>query len=233
MPAVEESRKAETPHFETSTLHGKAKHCNTIVPAPLGIEPNTNHIPDRTTCALSFLDDVDRTKLRLVILKLVGEKRKKMIDPLTALSIASSVIQIVEFGCHLVSQTQEIYHSASGSTKDNVTSGEIASDMDVLYTNLTRKDQVFHRLNPDDIALGKLVDSCRREAVTLKDLIAELVVRTNKSPWESFRIAMKSARKKGKVKDIETRVLKIQRQIHSRLQVMMTYVFIGRYVSLD
>ena len=147
-----------------------------------------------------------------------------MLDPLTALSLASSVIQIVDFGCKLVSQTQEIYQSANGATKDNVTSGEIAKDISVLYKDLTRKDQEFQRLDGDDIALGKLVDSCVREVRELMHLLRELEVPQDATQWKSFKNAVKSAREKGKVRDIETRLLKIQKQIDSRLHVMMTYV---------
>lgn len=147
-----------------------------------------------------------------------------MLDPLIALSVASSVIQIVDFGCKLLSQTQEIYHSATGATKDNVTSGEITKDINVLYKDLTSRDQNFQRLGPDDIALGKLVDSCAQEAKELMHLLRELEVPPDATQWKSFKNAIKSARKKGKVKDIETRLLKIQKQIDSRLNVMMTYV---------
>ena len=147
-----------------------------------------------------------------------------MLDPLTALSIASSVIQIVDFGCKLVSETQEIYHSVNGATKDNVTSGEIAKDINLLYKDLIRKDQTFQRLGPDDIALGKLVDSCAREVEALIRLLAELKVPSDAEQWKTFKNAIKSARKRGKVHDIETRLLRIQKQIDSRLHVMMTYV---------
>lgn len=64
-----------------------------------------------------------------------------MLDPLTALSIASSVIQIIDFGCRLVSETQQIYHSASGATKYNVTLREITEDIIILETNLSRQNQ--------------------------------------------------------------------------------------------
>ena len=147
-----------------------------------------------------------------------------MLDPLTALSIASSVIQIVDFGCKLVSETQEIYSSASGATKDNVTSREITKDIKLLYQDLVRKNQAFQRLGPDDIALGKLVDSCAGEAEALMKLLEELKVSPDAKQWKSFKSAIKSARKKGKVNEIETRLFKIQRQINSRLNLMMTYV---------
>ena len=147
-----------------------------------------------------------------------------MLDPLTALSIASSVIQIVDFGCKLVSETQEIYSSASGATKANVTSREITKDIKLLYQDLVRKNQAFQRLGPDDIELGKLVDSCAGEAEALMKLLEELRVPPDAKQWESFKNAIKSARKKGRVNEIETRLFKIQRQINFRLNLMMTYV---------
>lgn len=147
-----------------------------------------------------------------------------MLDPLTALSIASSVIQIVDFGCKLVSETQEIYHSASGATKEFVTSREITQDIKLLYQDLRRKNQAFERLGPDDMALGKLVDSCAGEAEALMRLLEELKVPSDANEWKSFKNAIKSARKKAKVTDIETRLFNIQRQINSRLVLMMTYV---------
>lgn len=46
-----------------------------------------------------------------------------MLDPLTALGVASSIIQLVDFGRKLVSQTQETYHTANGATIENLTVG--------------------------------------------------------------------------------------------------------------
>ena len=143
-----------------------------------------------------------------------------MLDPLIALGIASSVIQIIDFGCKLVSETQQIYHVAKGATKDNVTFREITEDIIILDTNLSRQNQNNQRLSPDDIVLGNLADSCAL------GLLVELAVQPDATQWKSFKKAIKSARKKEKVGDIEKRLLKIQGQINYRLQVMMTYVLI-------
>lgn len=145
-----------------------------------------------------------------------------MLGPLEALSVASAVIQMIDFGCKLLSQTQEIYHSANGATKDNVTSNEIAKDINILYKGLVKQGQSFKRSSSDDIALGKLVDLCQREAQALLELLEHLEIRNDATQWKSFKIALKTARRKGKVKELETRLLKLQKQIDSRLQLMMT-----------
>jgi hypothetical protein len=41
-------------------------------------------------------------------------------DPFSALSIATSVAQFVEFGCSLVSETRQIYKSLDGATVSQV-----------------------------------------------------------------------------------------------------------------
>ena len=135
--------------------------------------------------------------------------------------MASNVIQIVDFGIKLISDTQEIYHAASGTTKNNVTSGEIANDLIVLYKDLVGKNSTFDRSSADDVALGRLVDRCVGEAENLTRLLAGLEVPAGATQWASFRKAIKSARKERKVEDIEARLRKIQKQVNSRLQLMM------------
>ena len=100
---------------------------------------------------------------------------------------------------------------------------EITKDIRSLLKDVTRKDQNFQRLDLDDIALGKLVDSCEHEANELMQLLEEL---QNPTSWQSFRKAIKNAREKGKVKGLEKRLLKLQKQIDFRLHVMMTYVLV-------
>lgn len=147
-----------------------------------------------------------------------------MLTGLEILGVVSAVIQIVDFSCKLVSETQEIYRSASGATKDNLTSEEITKDINALYRDLTRKSATFQRSNPYDIALGDLVDSCAREAKALLHLLGALEMPSDATQWKSFKAAFKSARKQGMVKEIETRLLKLQKQIDSRLQRIMTWV---------
>ena len=144
-----------------------------------------------------------------------------MLDPLTALSVAGTIIQIVDFGCKLVSQTQEIYSPIRNATKENVTRDDIANDITLLYQELAEKDDCFPRLSADDKALGKLVDDCERAAKDLMLLLANLQVPPDANQWTSFKKAIQSARKEGKVAGLERQLLKIQKQIDSRLQLMM------------
>ena len=146
-----------------------------------------------------------------------------MLDPLTAISLASAIVQFVDFSIKIVSQTQEIYQSASGATRENVTIGEITQDIKDIYQNVTRNVS-SRQPQTNDMALLRLAESCEREADALLLILAELKVPPGASHWTSFRKAIKSARQKGKVQELETRLGKLQKQANSRLLFMMKCV---------
>ena len=52
-----------------------------------------------------------------------------IMEALTALSVASSVIQFVDFGCKLLSQSRQLYKSAEGILTENV-------DIEILTQDL-------------------------------------------------------------------------------------------------
>lgn len=150
-----------------------------------------------------------------------------MLDPLTALSLAAAVIQFVDWGSRLLSQSQEIYHSARGATKENVTTAQITSDIKALSKQLKGKEtEALRSPTADDIALRELADSCQREAEELLMVLDRLEVGKEATKWESFRRAIKNARKRGKITEIESRLNKIQQQVNSRLLAMMRLVAI-------
>ncbi|KAK4697415.1 hypothetical protein P7C71_g658, partial [Lecanoromycetidae sp. Uapishka_2] len=145
-----------------------------------------------------------------------------MLDPLTALGLASSIIQVVDFGRKLVSQTQETYYTANGATKENVTVGEIAKDINVLNRSLKEKKISLEAPHADDVALEDLVTSSQKIAEDLLGLLATLEVPKDATTWKRFQKAFKSTQKAREVREIESRLNKIQRQIDSRLHYMIS-----------
>ncbi|KAL9118898.1 MAG: hypothetical protein Q9187_004547 [Circinaria calcarea] len=100
-----------------------------------------------------------------------------MLDPLTALSLAAAIIQFVDWGSRLLSQSQEIYHSVSGATEENVTTKQITSDIKALSNQLKGKEaEALRSPTADDIALRELADSCQREADKLLIVLHELEI---------------------------------------------------------
>lgn len=50
-------------------------------------------------------------------------------DPLTALGLASNIVQFVDFASKLISQSHEIYQSADGALEDNVALEHVAKNL--------------------------------------------------------------------------------------------------------
>jgi hypothetical protein len=57
-------------------------------------------------------------------------------DPLSALSIAASVVQFVDFGRHILSDSYEIYRSQSGELAKEVDLKIISKDLTDLVTQI-------------------------------------------------------------------------------------------------
>jgi hypothetical protein len=60
-------------------------------------------------------------------------------DPLNALSVASSVVQFVDFGRQLLSASYEIYRSPSGISSKNVDLRTISKDLTDLVAQIKEK----------------------------------------------------------------------------------------------
>jgi hypothetical protein len=101
---------------------------------------------------------------------------RNTIDPLTALSVASSVIQFVDFGSKLLSFSRQLYKSKEGVLTENVDVKTITEDITTLVKGLRGK-LPEHRgisvLKPseDGKALDKL---CRRCVSITEELITRL-----------------------------------------------------------
>ena len=119
-----------------------------------------------------------------------------MLDPLTAISLASSIFQFTDFGIKLVTGTIELDHSANGL------SGE-RSNLE-YHTTLVRKraETIIHSSDyngDDDPAsenekeLRELAASCQGMASNLLSVLDDLKVKKPAGPgrkWESFRKAV-------------------------------------------
>ena len=124
-------------------------------------------------------------------------------DPFSALSLVSSVIQFVDFGASLLSRSREIYHSTVGASNDHVV-------MEELYENLSRlidKLAISSRLmavecSEDDKALAALATSCKGVARELLAIIQKLRVVEGDwhRRWKIFVQALRTVWKKQIVK---------------------------------
>lgn len=68
-----------------------------------------------------------------------------MLDPLTALSLASSVVQLVDFSIKLLAESKEIYQK--GSTLEHKDLGLLIEDLGLLSNQLERSSAAAINFN--------------------------------------------------------------------------------------
>lgn len=147
-----------------------------------------------------------------------------VLDPFAALSVASAVVQFVDFGTKLISKGKEIYQSADGVLADHAEQAAISSRLAELSTRLSNSLLFFatgKKLSPAEEALQEVTVECMQFADDFTGALNDLRVTGSHRIWKSFRQALKSVWKK---KEIEERLVKLDRfrqQIVIHLLVVM------------
>lgn len=144
-----------------------------------------------------------------------------MIDPLSALGLASNILQFVEFGCKLVSDGYELHENGSLSGVDELEL--VTKDLICLAKDLTAVNPPQSKTSPsaDGDGLQQLAASCKSIADELIHVLSSLKPRNSHNGIESFRAAFRKARKKGAIENLEKRLEKIQNQLNIRLIAML------------
>ncbi|KAF4637877.1 hypothetical protein G7Y89_g222 [Cudoniella acicularis] len=153
-------------------------------------------------------------------------------DPISALSLASNVIQFVDFGCKLISHSRQLYKSIDGALSDKVLVEFLALDLDSLTTNLhksLRENQPVdakgytEEYSDDDLALD---DLCRRCHFIVKKLISRLdrlKVQGSSSHrnWESFKKALRASWSREEMDSLAAQLNDVRSEIEFR--VLMSF----------
>jgi hypothetical protein len=132
-------------------------------------------------------------------------------DPLTALGLASNIIQVVDFSTKLVSKGYNIYKSADGSLAENVDAEAITRNLTMLTTKLRHSFKIGQEgngnLSDDDQSLTRLCEKCTQIADELLHKLDQAKVTGRHRKWKSARQALKSVTSKS---DLEQFAITLQ-----------------------
>ena len=151
-----------------------------------------------------------------------------MLDPLTAISLASAIIQFTDFGINLVTGSIELYHSADGASAER-------SNLE-LKSNLVIKlaDNIIlpaHNRNDvpeseNDRQLRNLARSSKSIASGLLNVLDELKVKAPAShgrKWESFKkaVAAQTPHNRNKIAELEKKLRIVHQGMLDQIKIMM------------
>lgn len=133
-------------------------------------------------------------------------------EALTALSLAGTVVQFVDFGTKLLSDGKGLYKSSTGALKVNEEFELVTADLRALNTKCRfgcswPVERPCGPITEDQHDFEKICDGAAKVAEELIGRLNELKVKGSKHrKWESFQQALKSAWSKEEISSLLKRL---------------------------
>jgi hypothetical protein len=143
-------------------------------------------------------------------------------DPITALGVAGSIVQLVDFGTKVVSKGHKIYHSADGLDESNHDLEVVTNDLILLQARLIcplATKELGVTLSGSDRALLHLSKASFDVASDLLMHLNKIKVQGKRRRWKSFRQALKTVCSKGEIEAMAKRVSALREQLQTRILV--------------
>lgn len=150
-----------------------------------------------------------------------------MLDPFTAVSLASCVVQFTDFGIKLILGSIELYNSANGLNAER-------SNLEFKINSVRKLADKIIALNEDsdrlssgsNDRLSSLAKSCNLIAKDLLSVLDALKVKKLAGPgrkWESFRkaVAALTPHNYKRISNLEINLRGVQEMIFNEIQLMM------------
>lgn len=139
-------------------------------------------------------------------------------DPISALGLASNVIQFVEFATQLVSGYYDIYRSANGALDGHAALETVAKNLSSLVREVEEsKPPTAAKQSPAEKQLHEVCGECVAVNRDLLRLLEKLKANGPHRKWESFRQILNIMVRQKDVTRSEDELKRIQRRINSTL----------------
>jgi hypothetical protein len=136
-----------------------------------------------------------------------------MMDPFSALVLASNIIDFVDFTWNLVSGTREVYKSLEGSS-------ESVRLLDTISEDIRSYNHAITASVPISPSLQKLIEDCTEVGNDLQKALNNLKVQGKQTKWASFVVALKGVWRQDEVDKLYNRVARLQGRIAEHILSM-------------
>jgi hypothetical protein len=154
-------------------------------------------------------------------------------ESIAALSLASNIIQIVDFSSRIISRGHELYNSADGRLGEHAVLENAARNLSELYTSLHKSKidsepdaseryrdldvsgthRRIHDLTVADQQLKQLALESENIVQDLQVILKEVRLVTRHKKWQSIHQAIKSVRTDTQIAILASRLDEIRKQI--------------------
>jgi hypothetical protein len=136
-----------------------------------------------------------------------------MLDPLTALGLASNIVQLIQFTSDLVAKGRDIYQSPDGALVENLELEAITKSLQELSLELALPGGALLHLTKVERQLQQLCGGCRKVTDDLLVVIQKLKTQSPRKKWNSFRQALSSLWGEDEIQALSIRLERYRRQI--------------------
>ena len=164
-----------------------------------------------------------------------------VLDPFTALGVASNIVHFIQLAGELFSKTKEISKSASGATKDNEAVLKATQRLQQLCENFNgfgikpyysadasqdegysgaqlRRDEENHNKTVEEIA-----SNCAAMAKELLNTLEEVKPKAPNKKLSNLRAALETVWRKDMIKGMELRLVESREELHLALTSILKY----------
>ena len=124
------------------------------------------------------------------------------IDPISGLGLDGSSVQIIEFFSKLGTNSQEIYRSLQGLSRDQEQYERIARELVDLCANLRSDPTSISDLTTNDQKLRSLAEKCQKEAEDFLSLLENFKVQGTKTAPKSVKQAFRGLLKQDELQKL-------------------------------
>jgi N-terminal domain on NACHT_NTPase and P-loop NTPases len=145
-------------------------------------------------------------------------------DPFTAIGLASSIVQFIDFSFKIVSKASEIKQSADGVLSENFDLEIVTKDLVVINARLKdslQPPKVAIVLIQEQRRIYDLRERCNEVAEELLNALDKLKAKGSQGRWKSLRQALKSVWDRDKIIDIQSRLTGLREELELRVLVDM------------
>ena len=148
-------------------------------------------------------------------------------DPLSCLSIASNIVQFVDFGLQVVSKGNQIYRSVNGALAENLDLEIVTNDLLILQAKLRsfrNTPSYAEAVSNDTRALEILSQACADLARKLLEKLNMAKAQGRFRRWKSLRQALKSVWSKQDIDEMAKRLQGFRSELQLHILVTLKYV---------
>jgi hypothetical protein len=144
-----------------------------------------------------------------------------MLDPITAIGLASAIVQFVDFSTKLFHDAEEIYVSSAHTTKDNERLEAVVRNMKNQYLTLSAQNP--SRQSKAERALCEIATECNSLSTEILKILQKVKPEKPNSFRSSFSAAFKSKTHSGKIAHLKENLNSYQGQLASTLSLVTRF----------